>query len=96
MPGALAGAPADDGAALRLTIAGEAGGTWRFVHRHHGWWPSDGSGLDPVAGVLLDQDVAWRLFTKTLTAADAKRPASLTGDTELAARVLRTVSILAE
>jgi len=49
----------------------------------------------PAATTTLDQETAWRLFTKGTTRDEARERATLLGDVALAAQVLRTVSVLA-
>ena len=49
----------------------------------------------PDAGATLDQETAWRLFTKGVTPDEARAGAALSGDVALASQVLRTVSVLA-
>jgi hypothetical protein len=54
-------------------------------------------GLDPNANsiVQIDQDLAWRLFTKGVSA-EASRPAiQIEGDARLGEQVLKMVSIMA-
>jgi hypothetical protein len=43
----------------------------------------------------MDQDIAWRLFTKGISPAGARGLVSLSGDQRLAERVLQTVSVVA-
>ena len=95
LPRALSGAAAGNGATLRLTIAGDAGGSWRARHDGGRWAlvPDDGTPAD--ASVEIDQEIAWRLFTKGLARPEAKEAARIEGDHELAGRVFETVSILA-
>jgi hypothetical protein len=45
--------------------------------------------------VEMDQDTAWRLFTKAISPVEACGRASLSGDQRLAEWVLQTVSIIA-
>jgi hypothetical protein len=45
--------------------------------------------------VTLDDQVAWRLFTKGISVAEARDSASIDGDAALAECVFATVSILA-
>jgi hypothetical protein len=48
-----------------------------------------------AATVTVDQDLAWRLFTKAVTPADALPRVRIEGDHSLGAVVLNTVSIIA-
>jgi hypothetical protein len=49
----------------------------------------------PDAKVSLDQDTAWRLFTKGMSKEDALTHASLQGDEALGMKVFDAVSIIA-
>ena len=95
LPHALRTAPARDGASLRLIIRGEAGGAWVALRRDDAWSLGTAPEIAAAATVELDQDVAWRLFTKGITKDEARRAARIDGDVALAERALETVSILA-
>jgi hypothetical protein len=43
----------------------------------------------------MDQELAWRVFTKAVAAADAAKEATVSGDRSLALRVLSLVAVLA-
>ena len=76
-------------------ITGDAGGEW-VAQRHNGdWMLGTAPGMIADATVELDQDRAWRLFTKGISKEEARRAARIEGDAALAERVLDTVSILA-
>jgi uncharacterized protein (TIGR03083 family) len=97
LPRALSDAPAPDGATLHLIVTGEAGGAW-LARRHGQAWILDAvsePAAEATATVALDQDIAWRLFTKGIAKEEAKRAARIEGDSLLADRVFDTVSILA-
>lgn len=86
---------APEGTHIRLVIEGEAGGTWSLVRNAPRWSLYTDVERAADASVTLDQDTAWRLFTKGITPAAAREQASLEGDPSLVAQVLETVSILA-
>jgi hypothetical protein len=91
-PLAAVGAPV--GTALRLTITGDAGGEWIALRDETGWVLGHAPALVATASVTLDQETAWRLFTKGITRDEARQRAAIAGDPSLAERVLDTVSIL--
>lgn len=94
VPRALAGAPAERGAVVRLAIDGDAGGSWSF-RRHDRWMPEVRVCDEACACIVtLDQDDAWRIFTKGMPAAAARQRATIEGDRLLGERMLGTVSIL--
>jgi hypothetical protein len=91
----LAGAEADEGTVVRLVITGEAGDDWIAVKSGDGWQVDTGAAEPVSATVTLDQDTAWRLFTRGVRKEQAMARATLSGDPDLVSRVLDTVSILA-
>jgi uncharacterized protein (TIGR03083 family) len=95
LPRVLRDAPAADGATLRLTIAGDAGGEWIALRQGGEWILGTAPEMETDATVELDEDVAWRLFTKGMEKEEARRMARIEGDEALAERALDTVSILA-
>ena len=49
----------------------------------------------PNAAVVIEQDIAWRLFTKGISRHDALTQITITGDRQLGLKVLDMVSIIA-
>ncbi|HVB24748.1 MAG TPA: hypothetical protein VNG51_22615 [Ktedonobacteraceae bacterium] len=72
---------------------------WRLLQREQSTWllgKPDTSDIEQVdASVLLDQETAWRLFTRGISKEEAMQHATFTGDETLAAKVLDTISIIA-
>jgi uncharacterized protein (TIGR03083 family) len=84
------------GKQVKLTIAGEAGGTWCLLREESSEWRLYlGAGDSPTTEVTMDQDDAWRLFTKGLKPEEARQRAQITGDSALAAKLFDTISIIA-
>jgi uncharacterized protein (TIGR03083 family) len=97
LPYTLRDTSASVGATVRLVIAGDAGGTWTVVRRDDGWQFADDAGA-ASATVTIDQDFAWRLFTKGFENDDTNeidRQIRIDGDRRLAEPVTRMVTILA-
>ena len=89
---------APNGATVRLIINGDAGGTWTVERGDHSWQFVDDDTSAATATVTIDQDVAWRLFTKGFENDDqsiALRQIEITGDPQLAEPVTQMVTILA-
>jgi uncharacterized protein (TIGR03083 family) len=95
LPRALRDAAAPVGAAVRLVVTGEAGGEWQATRSADGWRLVSPTAEPAAATVTLDQDLAWRLFTRGIDPVRATPLARIEGDLGLAARVLRMVAILA-
>jgi hypothetical protein len=65
------------------------------VLREQGWQLFAGMPKDAAAQVEIDQDHAWRLYTKGLTPAQAQAAATVTGDRDLGQHLLKAVAIIA-
>ncbi|MEK6325124.1 MAG: maleylpyruvate isomerase family mycothiol-dependent enzyme [Acidobacteriota bacterium] len=86
---------AKDGTVVALTISGDAGGTWFLLRENGAWSLFVDVTPPPDVGVVLDQDVAWRLFTKGIRKDDALGKATLIGDQTLGLKVFEMVSVIA-
>ena len=95
LPRAFEPVAAPDGTSVTLTISGDSGGRWSVVRQAGAWVLYAGAPAAPSAGVTLDEDVAWRLFTRGLTAQEARGRAALEGDRDLCLRAFEMVSIIA-
>jgi uncharacterized protein (TIGR03083 family) len=82
------------GTAISLKITGESGGVWTVLREEAGWQLYLGEAGQPQAGIVLPEDTAWRLFTKGISAADARASAVLHGDLALAEKALETIAII--
>ncbi len=80
---------------VKLIVSGEAGGEWSLVRRERGWLLGRGEERAPTATVRLDQNIAWRLFTKALSEEQAHEAVRIEGDEALGAKMLEAVAIIA-
>jgi hypothetical protein len=95
LPRAFRATPAAEGTAVTLTIAGASGGRWSLRREGGAWRVYAGAAERPAAEVTLDEDVAWRLFTRGLSGDAALERVALSGERALGLRVLDTISIIA-
>ena len=84
---------APEGTHVKLTIAGASGGEWSVVREAKGWGLYVDVASMPNAAVSIDQERAWRLFTKGIDKRESD--AKVKGDRALGERLLDTVSIIA-
>lgn len=57
---------------VRLTIADEAGHDWLVVRDEAAWALNTDDGRAVAASVEIDEDAAWRMFTKGLSSTEAR------------------------
>ncbi len=84
---------APEGTHVKLTIAGASGGVWSVVRETNGWGLYVDVASEPTATVSIDQERAWRLFTKGIDKRESD--AKVKGDRALGEQLLDTVSIIA-
>jgi hypothetical protein len=87
--------PAPEGTLVAIRITGEAGGDWTLVRQAVAWRLFSGPAPAATARVRLDQDTAWRLFTRGIGPAEAAARARFKGEAAFAKPVLQMVSIMA-
>jgi uncharacterized protein (TIGR03083 family) len=94
LPHTFRGVDAPEGTLVSLTISGDAGGVWSLL-RERGAWTLYLDVEEADADVIMDQELAWRLFTKGVGADNAVSQVVMTGDVSLGRKVLDTVSVIA-
>ncbi len=81
--------------AVSMTITGDAGGRWSILWENGAWKLYSGVPDKPTAEVVVDQDVAWRLFTRGIDQDSAVKQMIFKGDQTLAHQVLGMTAIIA-
>ena len=90
------GVSASDGCTVKMAILGDAGTSWLLVFHASAWTLyQDDILCSPNSEITIDQEDAWRLFTKSITASEVLPRITFSGNTELAAKVLDTVAVIA-
>jgi uncharacterized protein (TIGR03083 family) len=87
--------PAPRGTTIRLHILGEAGGVWTLVREREAWELFLGIGPNPKAQATLDQDTAWKLFSKGLAPGGARSQVRVEGDRALAEPIFGALAVMA-
>ena len=85
---------APSGSTVELTIGGSAGGVWTLARSRGGWLLYVGSAARPNTRVTLDQETAWKLFSKSLSAETA-RDIRIEGDARLGRPMLGALAVMA-
>ena len=83
------------GSSIRLQISGEAGGVWTLVRSGPGWSLFNGSTAAPDADVTLDQETAWKLFSKGLDQDSRERRIRIQGERRLGQPALTSLAVMA-
>ena len=94
LPHAFRTVNAREGTIVEIGVSGEAGGSW-FLDKSGSGWNLVDQADRPEATLQIDQDLAWRVFTKGIDAAAAAQKVQISGDRALALHVLSLVAVLA-
>jgi uncharacterized protein (TIGR03083 family) len=84
-----------EGAAVVIHIEGEAGGLWTLVRTAGNWRLFNGEQQNAATRIALDQDTAWRHFTKGLPTGEATRRIHIAGDERLGQPYLGSLAVMA-
>jgi len=95
LPHSFAEVKADEGTSLNMVLRGAAGRRWALIRGTGAWTLYQGSVDNPTAAGALDEDDAWRLWTRGLRKSEAQPRIEITGDPELATHVLDVVAVIA-
>jgi uncharacterized protein (TIGR03083 family) len=96
LPHTYRGIDAKSGDVLRVHVPGECGGTW-FLERFPERWllVRDADPTRIVSSATIPPDIAWRVFTKGIGAAEARERSTIDGDARIGLGVLGAVAIVA-
>jgi uncharacterized protein (TIGR03083 family) len=86
---------AEQGTSVVVHIEGKAGGIWCLMRQNGRWQLYSGAEPNATSHVEMDQDWAWRSFTKAITPEVARAHVRIAGDRRLGERILQMVSIMA-
>ena len=96
LPHAYREVAAPMGTVVQLRVGPPIGGGWQLLRTADGWVLAENTAATaPAATVVLPPEVAWKLFTKGLSPAEARPRAQLSGDPALAESLLRLVAVMA-
>ncbi|MFN2237190.1 MAG: maleylpyruvate isomerase family mycothiol-dependent enzyme [Anaerolineales bacterium] len=95
MPYTYQDVTAPEGTCVCLIISGDAGGQWTIRQEEKAWVLYTGAEEPLVAKVTINQEDAWRLFTKGIDPNQVRARSSIAGSEDFGARIFQMVSIIA-
>ena len=78
-----------------ITVTGDSGDRWILKRETQKWQLFAHATETANAETALDQETAWRLFTKAISKEEAISKATLTGERDLALKTLEMISVIA-
>ncbi|AKV01517.1 hypothetical protein AKJ09_08180 [Labilithrix luteola] len=95
LPHAYGAALAEDGATVQIVVTGDAGDTFCLTRRSPKWVLEPKIVAEPTCELVMEDDVAWRLWTKGLGQRAIREKVEVTGDEALAEPALHMTCIMA-
>lgn len=95
LPHAYSQVPAEPGTSVEVEIRGDAGGVWTVAQAGATWVLLTGRDGQARTRVNLDQETAWKLFSKGLSPEQASRRVVIEGEPGLGRPVLGTLAVMA-
>jgi uncharacterized protein (TIGR03083 family) len=72
--------PAEEKTLIQINITGEGGGTWYLIRESDSWQLNDGINSKANATIDIADSIIWRIFTKGISADEAKKLSTFDGD----------------
>lgn len=80
---------------VELKVVGDAGKSWFLMRSQERWSLYSETSIAPAATVTLDQEAAWKLYTKGIAKEKALQAANVQGNEALAINIFNAVAIIA-
>lgn len=80
---------------VTLTITGKSGGMWSILFQKTKWKLYVGAPVAPDSEIIMDEETAWRLFTRGISKAEAEGQTVINGNQAVGRKVFEMVSIIA-
>ncbi|HEU5291426.1 MAG TPA: maleylpyruvate isomerase N-terminal domain-containing protein [Cyclobacteriaceae bacterium] len=86
---------AEEGTSVIVRVTSEMGGEWILLRSGKNWLLQKGQTRNHQIEIVLDPDIAWKLFTKGMNGAEAEKKIKFSGDLELGKPILSMLSVMA-
>jgi hypothetical protein len=86
---------ANEGTLVQVIVSGEGGGKWMIEYTKQDWKFIEKEIASPSIQVEIQQDDAWKLFTKGLSRDEAEKRINFKGNAELGKEILKMVAVMA-
>lgn len=86
---------AAEGSLLKFHIAGAAGGDWWLLNRNDQWQLVTQPDRHPDTAVTINQEIAWRIFTKGIDKARAEKEITIIGDKVMGMEIINMLAVMA-
>lgn len=86
---------AETGTTVQITISSDIGGNWFIVKNETDWMLTDEPAGEIAAEVIIDPQTAWKLFSKGIAPAEARKKVTINANETLGEVALTMLSVMA-
>lgn len=86
---------AETGTTVQVTVSSDIGGSWFVSKSETAWMLTDETMGEIAAQVIIDPETAWKLFSKGITPAEARKKVTINKDEMLGEVALTMLSVMA-
>ena len=86
--------PAKSGSLAEFTVDGDCGGRWYMFRDDGAWRLIAAAAGEKISEVAIPQEIAWRIFTKGISSAEARPQVRIAGDAAVGGHILKMISIV--
>jgi hypothetical protein len=84
-----------EGEVIQVSVEGESNWKWWIVYTSDSWKRIENPLTNPVSQVVIPSEIAWRIFTKGISKAEAQNLISITGNQEYGLKILDMLTVMA-
>ncbi len=86
---------ANESTLLSFIVDGEGGGSWFLYRLDDGWILVESADKIPDLSVNINGDIAWRIFSKGISAEEARKGVRISGNQEWGEHFLTLIAVMA-
>jgi hypothetical protein len=79
---------------IEFTVTGDGGGSWYLIRKNDKWNLKYEREIDPVCTVVIDGEIAWRMFTKGISRSEAEQGVEITGKHQLGRQIFYLLAVM--
>jgi hypothetical protein len=80
---------------IKVTITGESGGDWFLCHNGSYWELLTACTHEPICTITIENQIAWRMFTKGIARTEAEKYVKIEGKQELGEKIFDMLAVMA-
>ncbi len=89
------GITADNGTMIKFTVSGEGGGDWFLAFQDGRWLLVSLPEEKASCSVMIDGEIAWRMFTRGISKSEAKGFVGISGNEALGQQIFTLLAVMA-